>query len=168
VKKFGISIQHVASLVLILASLAAANCGINALAQGVLAQSDDRYTCESIVLARYLDCERSHSQTADSLKAYYSVSQILKGPPCSGRLTIKFDIDHRLEKSTVSETKNKVLFPIPKNVWLGFIFISYSVPKNGSFETFDGSKGRIEYSEKVLAQVIDDLKKRGEFHKSEL
>jgi hypothetical protein len=89
----------------------------------------------------------------------------LKGPPYGAPLRVGFANKENIESAT--ENLRKIKEPVPPkkgSQWI--LFIPFSLPNNGKFETFEGTKGCIAYSEAALTEIIDDLNKRGQLYKS--
>ncbi|HEY9758286.1 MAG TPA: hypothetical protein V6C97_24180 [Oculatellaceae cyanobacterium] len=119
--------------------------------------SDDRWSCESIVVAEYVECsDRSRVSEGDVISkanitrftppsALFRVVDVLKGPPLNRVITIKFDFVD--DKPLPNDWKfDKSMMPKPGSKWI--LFIPNAVPHGvlREFETWNGSLGREVFS----------------------
>jgi tetratricopeptide (TPR) repeat protein len=109
---------------------------------------------ESIVIAEFKSFEPDGMVTFNNPPgAVYKVTEILKGPPLNRTLPIRYEFHSKIN-SDVKPADWKwspALMPKVGSKWI--IFIQYSVPIDGKFETFHGSFGRQEYNEQNLDEV---------------
>lgn len=85
-------------------------------------------------------------------QANFKIEEYLKGPPLSRTLPVKFEFHEKLGEERPKDWKfTEELMPKKGHKYL--IFIPNCVPIDGKFETFHGSYGIHEYTDKVIDEI---------------
>jgi tetratricopeptide (TPR) repeat protein len=109
---------------------------------------------ECILLAEYLDYQHSPDiQFFHPPIANYHINKILKGPPLNKDLPIRYEFYDRQSSSGPPPgwKFGKDKMPEKGSVWI--IFIRNALPRDGAFDTYEGSYGRQPATEENLNQI---------------
>jgi tetratricopeptide (TPR) repeat protein len=109
---------------------------------------------ECILIAEYLDYEHSPDiQFFHPPIAKYHISKILKGPPLNKDLPVRYEFYDRQSSSGPPPgwKFGKDKMPEKGSEWI--IFIRMAVPRDGAFDTYEGSYGRHPATEENLNQI---------------
>lgn len=92
--------------------------------------------------------------------ALFHIDEILKGPPLSATLPIRFEFHEKIagsEKQPPGWTFSSDKMPALGSKWL--IFIENAVPKRGAFDTYHGSYGRqpaTEENRNLIYRILEE------------
>lgn len=108
---------------------------------------------ESIVIADYLGYDKSPDiQYYHPPLARYHITKILKGPPLNKDLPIRYEFHDRSKAPAPPDWKfGPDKMPAKGSEWI--IFIKNAVPREGMFDTYEGSYGRQPSTEDNLNQI---------------
>lgn len=116
--------------------------------------------CEGIVIAEYLGYEKNADiNFFHPPKAKFHITKILKGPPLNKDLPIRYEFRDRSTSQGApagwkfSEDK----MPAKGSSWI--IFIEWCHPRDGMFDTYEGSFGRMPADDENLNKVYAELEK---------
>jgi tetratricopeptide (TPR) repeat protein len=91
-------------------------------------------------------------------RAHYHIEKILKGPPLNAHIPIRYEFHDRSKGPAPKDWKfDKDKMPTKGSKWL--VFIQNAVPRDGEFDTYQGSYGRQPATEEILNQVYAKLEK---------
>jgi tetratricopeptide (TPR) repeat protein len=115
---------------------------------------------EGIVIAEYQGYEKSPNiNFFHPPKAKFHISKILKGPPLNKDLPVRFEFKERSTSTPApagwkfSEDK----MPAKGSSWI--IFLEWCTPREGMFDTYEGSFGRLPADDENLNKVYAELEK---------
>ncbi|MDZ4836901.1 MAG: tetratricopeptide repeat protein [Candidatus Melainabacteria bacterium] len=109
--------------------------------------------CEGVFVAEYKGYE--HEGPISFFKppqANFAIKEYLKGPPLSRTFPVKFEFHSKLGEERPKDWKFSDAL-MPKKGQLYLIFVPNCVPIDGKFETFHGSYGIQEYSDKTIDEI---------------
>ncbi len=108
---------------------------------------------ECIVIAEYIDYQRNPDiQFFHPPIANYHITKILKGPPLNKELPIRYEFYDRTNNVAPPGWKfGKDKMPEKGSEWI--IFIRNAIPRDGAFDTYEGSYGRQPANEDNLNQI---------------
>ncbi len=108
---------------------------------------------ECIVLAEYLDYRRSPDiQFFHPPVAEYRITKILKGPPLNKDLPLRYEFYDRSNNAVPPGWKfGPDKMPAKGSTWI--LFIRIALPRDGAFDTYEGSYGRQPATEENLNQI---------------
>lgn len=116
--------------------------------------------CEGIVIADYLGYEKSPNiNFFHPPKAKYKITKILKGPPLNKDLPVRYEFKERSSSAGApagwkfSDDK----MPAKGSSWI--IFLEWCTPREGMFDTYEGSFGRLPADDENLNRVYAELEK---------
>jgi len=116
--------------------------------------------CEGIVIADYLGYEKSPNiNFFHPPKAKYKITKILKGPPLNKDLPVRYEFKERSSTAGApagwkfSDDK----MPAKGSSWI--IFLEWCTPREGMFDTYEGSFGRLPADDENLNRVYAELEK---------
>jgi hypothetical protein len=126
-------------------------------------QAEPSHECldsESIMVGEYLGRESAPSSKItfeNPPMAYYHITQILKGPPTSRSLSLKYDFGDKSQTQPKDWAFSESMMPKRNSSWI--LFIPFSVPSGEKrwFETYRGSLGRMEGAPGVVQEIQDAL-----------
>jgi hypothetical protein len=119
-----------------------------------------RYDCDSIFVGEYLRYDRDSEITlSHPPKAYFRPIAILKGPPAATAVPVTYAFDDKgtAPKSTAWKFDASMM-PETRSKWI--IFIQRAIPKDGRFETFQNSKGRLEFTLENFSTVMSGIERQ--------
>ena len=112
---------------------------------------------ECILLAEYIDYERSPAiQYFHPPTANYHITKILKGPPLNSNLPIRYEFYDR-SNNTMPEGWKFGPDKMPKKGSEWIIFLRIALPRDGAFDTYEGSYGRQPATEENLNTIYSLL-----------
>lgn len=109
---------------------------------------------EGVVIADYLGYEKNPNITFfHPPKAKFHITKILKGPPLNKDLPLRFEFKDRSTTAGVPEgwKFGEDKMPAKNSSWI--IFIEWCHPRDGMFDTYEGSYGRLPATEENLNKV---------------
>lgn len=116
--------------------------------------------CEGIVIAEYQGYEKSDNiNFFHPPKAKFRITKILKGPPLNKDLPVRYEFKERSSTSGApagwkfSDDK----MPAKGSPWI--IFLEWCTPRDGMFDTYEGSFGRLPADDENLNKVYAELEK---------
>lgn len=114
---------------------------------------------EGIVIAEYQGYEKGDINFFHPPKAKFRITKILKGPPLNKDLPVRFEFKERSSKEGAppgwkfSDDK----MPAKGSSWI--IFLEWCAPRDGMFDTYEGSFGRLPADDENLNKVYAELEK---------
>ena len=116
--------------------------------------------CEGIVIADYLGYEKSPNiNFFHPPKAKFKITKILKGPPLNKDLPVRYEFKERSSTAGApagwkfSDDK----MPAKGSSWI--VFLEWCTPRDGMFDTYEGSFGRLPADDENLNKVYAELEK---------
>ncbi len=108
---------------------------------------------EAIVIAEYRGYDKAPNIRYNSPpQAHYRITEVLKGPPLNKDLPIRYAFHTPLSEDAPPGWKfDDKMMPEKGSKWI--LFIEFAVPERGQFNTYEGSYGRQEASEKNLDKL---------------
>jgi hypothetical protein len=109
--------------------------------------------CEGVFVAEYKGYETDGPVSFfKPPQANFRIIEYLKGPPLSRTFPVKYEFHEKLGEERPKDWKfSEEMMPKKGSKWL--IFVPNCVPIDGKFETFHGSFGRQEYTDKVIDEI---------------
>lgn len=115
---------------------------------------------EGIVIAEYQGYEKSPNiNFFHPPKAKFRITKILKGPPLNKDMPVRFEFKER-SSSTPAPAGWKFSddkMPAKGSQWI--IFLEWCTPREGMFDTYEGSFGRVPADDENLNKVYAELEK---------
>ena len=111
----------------------------------VAGQTDNRFQCESILEVEYTGIKAENGQSTwnpGPPTVYFRITKILKGPPLSRNIPIRYDLDDSRQRYPMDWRFDESSLPKIGSKWI--LFIPEAVPESGRFVTFHGPVGRVE------------------------
>jgi len=108
---------------------------------------------ECILIAEYLDYQHNPDiQFFHPPIANYHITKILKGPPLNSELPVRYEFYDRINNALPEGWKfGPDKMPKKGSSWI--IFIMNAVPRDGAFDTYQGSYGRQPANDENLNQI---------------
>ena len=119
---------------------------------------DNAAHSECILTAEYLGYEKkadtyyTHPPTAN-----YRITKILKGPPLNRDLPIRYEFTDRINDSQAPPGWKFGADKMPKKGSQWIIFIQNALPRDGAFDTYQGTYGRQPATEENLNKIYSLL-----------
>jgi len=114
---------------------------------------------EGIVIAEYQGHEKGDINFFHPPKAKFRITKILKGPPLNKDLPVRYEFKERSSKEPAPPgwkfTDDKM--PAKGSSWI--IFLEWCTPRDGMFDTYEGSFGRLPADDENLNRVYAELEK---------
>ncbi len=109
---------------------------------------------ECILTAEYLDYERNPDiQFFNPPIARYHISKILKGPPLNKDLPIRYEFYDRQSSAGMPPGWKFSIDKMPEKGSNWILFIRNAVPRDGAFDTYEGSYGRQPATQENLNEI---------------
>lgn len=115
---------------------------------------------EGVVIAEYLGYEKSPDiNFFHPPKAKFRITKILKGPPLNKDLPVRYEFrDRSTNQGAPSGWKfSEDKMPAKGSSWI--IFLEWCSPREGMFDTYEGSFGRLPADDENLNKVYAELEK---------
>jgi hypothetical protein len=109
---------------------------------------------ESVSIATYDGWRREPDvHFNDAPVALFHITRILKGPPLNKDIPIRYEFHDLINKSMPPGWKFDEATKMPKKGSSWILFIETGMAKNGAYETYQGSYGRLEATDENLNKL---------------
>ncbi len=116
--------------------------------------------CEGVLICEYQGYDKSEDiNFFHPPKARYHITKILKGPPLNKDLPVRYEFKERSSTAGAPPGWKFSDDKMPKKGSSWIIFLEWCTPRDGMFDTYEGSFGRLPADDENLNKVYAELEK---------